>query len=89
MANVKFISPYNRITGENTMIIEADDVRQLCHEIIAMFGPDMEFLLDEKGELSRKLVLLVNRRNAYTLSGADTVLSRETEVMIMPYLGWG
>ena len=89
MANVVFISPYNKITGEDAIIIEADNVRQLCNKIIEKYGSDMEFLLDETGELSRKIVLLVNRRNAYTLSGTDTPIFQDTEVMIMPYLGWG
>ena len=89
MAYIIFISPYNTITGKDSLIIEAESVRQLCLKIISMYWPSMGFLLDENGELSRKLVFLVNRRNAFTLSGTDTALSEDMEVIIMPYFGGG
>lgn len=89
MATVKYISPYPTITGVVEETIDAADVRALCRSIIAKHGVAMGFLLDEHGELSKKIVLLVNRRNAYTLDGTDTVIEDGTEIMIMPYLGWG
>jgi len=63
-------------------------VRELCAAIIAKYGDGMQFLLDENGDLSRKIVLLVNRKNAYILQGSDTPVDSETEIIIMAYLGW-
>ena len=88
MAYVKFVSPYHKITGVAEDHIDAYDVRALCLAIIAKYGAGMGFLLDEDRELSRKIVLLVNRKNAYILQGSETPLDADTEVVIMSYLGW-
>ena len=88
MAVVTFVAPYHRITGTRQAQIDAPNVRELCATIIAQYGEGMGFLLDENQELSRKVVLLVGGRNAYTLEGSDTPLAPETMVHIMTYLGW-
>jgi len=88
MAYVKFVSPYHKITGVEEDCIDASDVRELCNAIIDKYGDEMSFLLDENGDLSRKLVALVNRKNAYILDGSDTPLDTNTEVVFMTYLGW-
>lgn len=88
MAVVTFVAPYHRITGTRQAQIDAPNVGALCAAIIAEYGDGMAFLLDENQELSRKIVLLVGGRNAYTLKGSDTPLEAETAVHIMSYLGW-
>lgn len=88
LALVKFVSPYHKITGVETDVIPARDVRELCSAIIEKYGKDMHFLVDENGDLSRKLVLLINRKNAYILDGSDTLLEPDTEAILMSYLGW-
>lgn len=89
MPYVRFFSPFNRITGVNSAVIEADNVRQLCRKIIETYGPEMASLLDENGELSRKMVLMVNRRNAYTICGTDTELTEDMEIIIIPFISGG
>lgn len=89
MALVRFIHPFSKVTGKGSIEVEARDVGDLCRQLIERFGPGMEFLLDAKGEVSRELVILVNRRNVHTLAGADTLLQRDTEVLIMPYITGG
>ena len=88
MAYVKFVSPYHKITGVESDTIPAGSVRELCSAIIEKYGEEMRFLVDENGDLSRELVLLVNRKNAYILEGSDTLLEPDTEIVLMTYLGW-
>ena len=88
MALVNFVSPYHKITGTKQAEIQAGSVRELCLAIIDKYGDEMKFILDEKGELSRKIVLFVNGRNAYTLEGSDTTLDSDSKVHIMSFLGW-
>lgn len=86
MAVVRFTFPFTRIVKEDSIRIDVQNLRQLCTELIKRYGGEMEMLLDDKGDLSQDIVILVNRRNAHTLSGADTVLEKDTEVLIMPYI---
>jgi len=88
LALVNFVSPYHKITGTKQAEIEAESVRELCLAIIDKYGDEMKFLLDENNELSRKIVLFVNGRNAYTLKGSDTSLNPDSKVHIMSFLGW-
>lgn len=89
MPYVRFFSPFNRITGVNNAVIEAGNVRELCKKLIEMYGPEMGGILDEKGELSRKMVLMVNRRNAYTICGTDTELTEDMEIIVIPFISGG
>lgn len=89
MPYIRFFAPYNRITGVNNATIEAGSVRELCNKLIEMYGPGMEGILDEKGELSRKMVLMVNRRNAYTICGTDSELTEDMEIIIIPFISGG
>jgi molybdopterin converting factor small subunit len=41
------------------------------------------------GELSKDIVILVNRRNAHTLKGLETELNQATEVLVMRYFVGG
>ena len=88
MATVKFVSPFHKITGTQIDNIDAADIRELCRAIISKYGEKMGFLLDENGDLSKKAVVLINRKNAFILEGSDTSLVPENEVIIMSYLGW-
>jgi len=86
LAVVRVTFPFTRIVKENCIRVEAQNLGQLCRELIKRYGGEMEMLLDDKGDLSQDIVILVNRRNAHTLSGADTILEKDTEVLIMPYI---
>lgn len=88
MALVKFIPPYNKITGVTVDRIEAQTVGELLNKIIDKYGGEMSSLLDENGELSGKHVVMVDRRSALTLQGSATPLTAQSEVIIMEYLGW-
>lgn len=89
LALVKFLSPYNRLIGQDSINIDAENARQLCIEIIHKYGSKMKFLLTENGELSKNIIILINGKNAQTLSGGDTALTWDSEVVIMPYLAGG
>jgi molybdopterin converting factor small subunit len=89
MAYVRFITPFTNVTGTNNINVEADNVRDLCKKLVQIFGKEMSVILDEKEELSQKMVLLVNRRNAHTLEGANTFLEKDTEIIIMHYIVGG
>ena len=68
--------------------IEAGTIDQLCAELLEKYGPGMGFLFDENGEVSKKIVILVNRRGIHTLDGGKTPIAHNDEIIIMPYLGW-
>lgn len=88
MAIVKFIPPYNKITCKDRDRIEANTVGQLLHAIIDKYGDGFNSLLDENGHMSRKIVVMVERRNVLTLQGEKTPLNMDTEVIIMEYLAF-
>lgn len=86
MAVVRFTSPFSQISGEKSVSLEAGTLGELCRALIQRYGPGMSVLLDADGNVSRSVVVLVNRRNSYTLSGAATALRHDSEVLIMPIL---
>lgn len=86
MALVRFIHPFSKAAGNKNIRIEAGDVGELCRQLVRRFGHDMDMLLDEQGEVSKDIVVLVNRRNVHTLAGIGTPLEEDTEVLIMPYI---
>jgi molybdopterin converting factor small subunit len=75
--------------GEKHIQIEADNLGELCRELIKRYGSEMSGLLDSEGKISKATVIFVDRRNAYTLSGAATPLKKDSEVLIMPILAGG
>ena len=88
MAKVRFVSPYNEITGTTWDNIEGNTIGEVCQNIILKYGNKLAFLLDEYGDLSKNTVILVDRRGALTLDGFNTAVKDDTEVIIMEYLGW-
>lgn len=89
MALVRFVSPFTDITGEEQVHIDAENVGELCEILIGKFGPKMRVLLDEKGDVSKDIVILADRRNVHTLRGSGTALREDTEVLIMPHIMGG
>ena len=89
MAHVRFLPPLTKVTGSKTMNIDAKTVRELCIRLIDTINLERSLLLDEKDNLSRNIVLLVNRRNAHTLKGADTNIANDTEILVMQYFVGG
>lgn len=89
MAFVRFLTPYNKITGIDSLYMEAKDIREMAERLIKSFGKEMDIILDKEGNLSPGIVILVNRRNAHTLKGSDTVLHKDSEVIILPYIYGG
>jgi molybdopterin converting factor small subunit len=86
LAVVRFTSPFSQISGAKSVSLNADTLGELCRALIQRYGPGMSVLLDADGNVSRSVVVLVNRRNSYTLSGAATALQHDSEVLIMPIL---
>lgn len=89
MAFVKFLPPFNKITGIDSLDVDTKDIRDLSNKLIAAFGNKIDLILDAQGQLSQSIIVLVNRRNAHTLNGADTVLNGDSEVIILPYIYGG
>lgn len=89
MALVRFLTPYNKITLMDSLNMEVKDIREMAVGLIKSFGKEMDIILDKEGNLSSSIVILVNRRNAHTLEGADTVLHEDSEVIILPYIYGG
>jgi molybdopterin converting factor small subunit len=89
VAVVRFTSHFSRISGQERVRMQAGTLGELCRELITRYGPGMNVLLDSEGNISRGIVVLVNRMNAYALSGAATALEEDSEVLIMPILSGG
>ena len=89
MAFIRFLPPFNKITETDTVQLDAKDIRDLSDKLVAAFGKKIDMILDSQGQLSQSIVVLVNRRNAHTLNGADTVLNGDSEVIILPYIYGG
>ena len=69
--------------------MDVKNIREMAEELISTFGKEMDIVLNKEGNLSSNIVILVNRRNAHTLKGADTVLHEDSEVIILPYIYGG
>lgn len=89
MAFIRFLPPYNKITGIETIQMDAKDIRDLSNKLILTFGKNIDLILDSQGQLSQSIVILVNRRNALTMNGAETTLNVDSEVIILPYIYGG
>lgn len=89
MAFIRFLPPFNKITETDTVYMDVKDIRDLSDKLVAAFGKKIDLILDNKGQLSQSIVILVNRRNAHTLNGADTVLNGDSEIIILPYIYGG
>jgi len=86
MPTIHYVSPYKKITKVESEEIHGDSLRTIC-EVIQSKYPDFDPLIVDN-KLTRKLVVLINRRSALTLDGLDTPLKDATEIIIMKYLGW-
>ena len=79
MAFIRFLPPFNKITGIDSLHMDVKDIRDLSNKLISTFGKKIDLILDNNEQLSKSIVVLVNRRNAHTLEGADTVLNGDSE----------
>ncbi|MGV8050287.1 MAG: hypothetical protein AB2L21_08075 [Anaerolineaceae bacterium] len=86
MAEVFYVSPYNKITGKDSELIAGRTLYDICENIQCKY-PEFDSLI-VNGKLTRALVVLVDRRGALTLEGLDTPIEDTTEIMFMKYLGW-
>lgn len=89
MAFIKFLPPINKIAGVDTVHIDVKNIRELSDKLVEAFGNKIDLIIDSKGQLSQNIVILVNRRNAHTLEGADTELNEDSEVIILPHIYGG
>ncbi|WP_372996479.1 MoaD/ThiS family protein [Lutispora sp.] len=89
MALVRFLTPFNKITQVDSLQMDVQNIREMAEVLISTFGKEMDIVLNKEGNLSPGIVILVNRRNAHTLKGADTVLHDDSEVIILPYIYGG
>ncbi|MGD0726293.1 MAG: MoaD/ThiS family protein [Spirochaetia bacterium] len=89
MANVRLIAPFAAAAGAREISIDGQTIGELCRTLAERYGGSFLRLLDREGKLSKDVVVLVNRQNAHTLSGAQTRLGSDTEVLIMPLMSGG
>ena len=89
MAVARLISPFISYCGAESVSVQADTLGDLCRCLIQRYGARMNVLLDQDGGISQDIVILVDRRNAHSLSGAATKLKEDTEVLIMPLMAGG
>jgi molybdopterin converting factor small subunit len=89
VANVRLTAPFATAAGAQQITIDARTIGELCTTLAARYGGSFLSLLDGDGKLTQGAVVLVDRRNAHTLSGAQTPLGFDTEVLIMLLMSGG
>ncbi len=89
MAKVRLTGSFAAAAGVDHLVVDAATVGQLCEELGARYPGPFRRLLQPDGRLSPGAVVLVNRRNAHTLSAAQTALEPDSEVLIMPLMSGG
>jgi molybdopterin converting factor small subunit len=87
MANIHYVPPYNKITGVIHEVVNADSLRTVCEYIQTRYPEFGQIIVND--ELTRKLVIMVDRRNALTLEGLDTLLDDSSEITILRYMKGG
>lgn len=87
MATIHYISPYNKITGVVREDLSANSLRTIC-EFIQTKYPDIGPLIIDN-DLTRKVIIMVNRRNALTLDGLDTSIDDSSEITLLRYMKGG
>lgn len=86
MPEVHYVTPYSRITGKEFEVIPGKTLRDVLEQIQEKYDELDPVIIN--GELSRRLVVLIDRRSALTLEELETKVNDSTEILIMKHLGW-
>ncbi|MFP4632802.1 MAG: ubiquitin-like small modifier protein 1 [Halobacteriales archaeon] len=89
MADVRFSSALERVTGERTTSVEATTVREAVDELRDKYGEEFEERLIEDGELRRFVNLYVNGEDVRHEDGLDTEIDEDDEISILPAVSGG
>ena len=89
MAKIRFTSPYSRKTGTTKMQVNAPTLKDALRQVIDQYPDVFLGLLDEEEKLTDKSVVFIQGRNAKTLDGAESKLTEDTDVLIVPLLSSG
>ena len=88
---IKFFATYRDLTGCKELDIPAPaDALALLETLALRFGPAMrKKLFAEGGVVSEDVILFVNGRNIFHISGTDTPLSETDTVSLFPMVAGG
>lgn len=90
MADVRFSSALERVTGERTTEVDAATVGEAIDELAERYGDDFQDqLLDDDGELRRFVNLYVNGDDVRHGEGLDTAIEDDDEVSVLPAVSGG
>ena len=87
MVEVRLVAPFSTVVGSNRLLMKAHTVIELLRELVSRYGPVVLPLLDEQGNMSRGIIVLINRRSVLSMDGQDTVIPSGAEVIVMEFLG--
>ncbi|MGQ4892360.1 MAG: MoaD/ThiS family protein [Candidatus Njordarchaeia archaeon] len=90
---VKYYAIFREISSKRTEIIairKGSTVRNLIGEIDKKYGGKIaKLLLDSKGELKDNYIILLNGVNVNNLNGLETIIDKNSGVVIFPPFSGG
>lgn len=87
MKTLKLFATLRDIAGAGTITIPFEDgitVRQMIENIRHVQPALAEAILDERGELTGLVHVMVHGRNIYWLDGLETTVREKDQVVLMP-----
>jgi molybdopterin synthase sulfur carrier subunit len=92
MKTVKLLATLRDIAGASQIEVSLDNVATVGDLIdaIGVVCPELkDMAIDEAGELTGIIHIMVNGRNIVWLQGMDTAISAADELCVMPMVGGG
>ncbi len=79
-----------RIKGSSTIIINADQVKDVINKLIEIYGDNLKkLILDENQQVKPTIGIFINGKNIQILNGMETRLNDNDEVYILPIIAGG
>ncbi len=79
-----------RIKGNSTIIINADQVKDVINKLIEIYGDNLKkLILDENQQVKPTIGIFINGKNIQILNGMETRLNDNDEVYILPIIAGG
>lgn len=92
MKTIKLLAMLRNVAGAKELTVPLEDgcsVRDMVAAVANACPPLGDKLIDEHGELSGGVQVMLNGRNVNWLAGLDTKIGDDDELCILPMVGGG